>query len=204
MISHSLNRIFNRAKIDDRLVNELIGLSQGLIADGILNTQEVLFLQKWLVANSGASNNPLVAVLLKRVEEMLADGVLSADEIQELMQTLGSFAGGDYELGELTKSTTLPLCKPLPDVVFPERNFCFTGTFAFGARNDCETAVTGKGARAGALTQKTNYLVIGCYASDAWIHSTYGRKIEKACEYKSMGLKINIISEDHWLNSLRA
>lgn len=76
--------------------------------------------------------------------------------------------------------------------------FCLTGTFMFGRRQDCEAAIAAKGGEAGPLRRDTNYLVIGEYATDAWIHSTYGRKIEKAVEMRANNLPIAIVSEAHW------
>lgn len=198
-MTSELHRVFSRARLDDRLVNELIGLSHGIIADGTVNQRETEYLQKWLVANVGASDNPIVANLLHRVNDMLRDGFLDADEAAELFETLRKFSGGDFELGELLKSTSLPLDSPPPEISFDQTRFCFTGTFAFGSRRDCEDAVERHGASAGSLTSKTDYLVIGTYATESWIHSSYGRKIERAVEMKHEGLPISIVGEAHWL-----
>lgn len=81
---------------------------------------------------------------------------------------------------------------------FENMRFCLTGTFMFGRRRDCEAAIAAKGGEAGPLRRDTNYLVIGEYATDAWIHSTYGRKIEKAVEMRANNLPIAIVSEAHW------
>jgi NAD-dependent DNA ligase len=156
-----LHRIFNRARIDDRKVNELVGLCQGLLADGILNQAEIEYLQKWLVKNAAYQTNSVIGNLLNRVDEILADKQVNAEEGMELLDTLKSFSGGDFELGELQKSSSLPIDHPPPDIVFAKAMFCFTGTFAFGSRRDCEKAVAAKGAIAGSLTMQTNYLVVG-------------------------------------------
>ena len=199
-----LHRIYGKARLNDRQINELIGLAHGLIADGGVNQSEAEYLQKWLVVNREASENPVTANLLCRVNAMLADGVLDVEESKELYETLRKFSGGNFELGELQKSCELPLDTPLPEVVCTDRNFCFTGTFAFGTRKDCEAAVTRKGGRCGSLNQKTNFLVIGVYATESWKHSSYGLKIEKAVSMKREGMPISIISETHWLGSVQA
>lgn len=197
-----LHTIFNRARTDDRQVNELLGLSQGLIADGIINQQEIEFLQKWLVAKAAVQSNPIVGNLLKRIEAMLSDGVLDLDESKELFETLERFSGGDFELGELQKSTSLPFEHPLPPVSFSNQQFCFTGTFAYGARKDCEAAIAARGGACGSISRSTNYLVIGIYATDSWAHSSYGRKIEKAVELRAAGTRLKIIGEAHWVEAL--
>ncbi len=203
-MAQQLHQLFNRARLDDRQVNELLGLSHGIIADGAVSLEEVQYLQKWLVANTAVKDNPVVSNLLVRINDMLADNVLEADEAKELFETLQQFSGGDFEIGELLKSSTLPLDQPQPEISFDKTNFCFTGTFAFGTRKHCEDAVAGRGAAAGSLTAKTNYLVIGVYATDSWAHSSYGRKIEKAVEMKKKALPIRIIGEQHWAQCLGA
>lgn len=195
-----IQNIFNRARIDDRLVNELIGLARGMVADGKVDQAEAEYLHAWLVANSGVSRNPVVANLLTRVSSYLSDGHLDSEEAADLFDTLHQFTGGDLSLGEIMKSTSLPLDQPAPTLEFEGSRFCFTGTFAFGSRAECEAHVASLGATAGGLSNKTAYLVIGVYATDSWAHSSYGRKIEKALEMKQKGLPILIVGEEHWLS----
>jgi NAD-dependent DNA ligase len=197
-----IHTAFNRARIDDRAVNELLGLAKGMIADGKVNNDEAHFFFKWLVANEGVKSNPVVALLMQRVGQMLSDGKLDKDEAAELQVTLVNFAAGDFEIGELLKSTTLPLCNPPPEILFDGRKFCFTGTFAYGTRADCESIVRKLGSSSGSLTQDTDYLVVGVYATDSWMHSNFGRKIEKAVEWRQSGLPISIISEEHWVSQI--
>lgn len=198
-----IHKIFNRASMDDRQMNELLGLAHGIIADGKVDQSEAEYLHKWLVANQDASQNPIISNLLTRVQDMLSDGTLDDDESKELLEVLRKFTGGDFELGELLKSTTLPLTEPPPEIQFNDRNFCFTGTFAFGTRKECEAAIIKKGGRAGRLTTKTDYLVIGVYATDSWAHSSYGRKIEKAVQMREDGRRISIVGEAHWVEFLK-
>ena len=201
-MSEKLHRIFNRARLDDRQVNELLGLAHGILADGIVSQSEAEYLHKWLVANQEASDNPVISNLLCRVKDMLSDGILDDEEATELFETLKAFVGGDFEIGELLKSTELPFSNPQPVIQFEDRRFCFTGTFAFGSRRDCEAAVVDMGAKAGSLTNKTDYLVIGVYATSSWAHSSYGRKIEKAVNMQEKGIRISIIGETHWVEFL--
>jgi NAD-dependent DNA ligase len=185
-------------RIASRQIDELIGIARGLVADNAINLAEVEFLQKWLAANLHISDQPVVSILFKRITEMLADGVVDADEKSELLDTLNQFSNRDLGLGEILKSTSLPLDEPEPDLTFPGQRYCFTGTFNFGQRKECEAAVERLGAIAGSLTQKTNVLVVGIYATDSWKHSSFGNKIMKACQWRDSGLPISIVSEVHW------
>jgi NAD-dependent DNA ligase len=203
MSETGLHRLFNRARMDDRLVNELIGLAHGIIADGAVNQAEAEYLFKWIVANAEQADNPVLKLLYDRVEKVLADGVLDPDEATDLLEALTRFCAGDFEIGETLKSTSLPLCEPAPALSFGGSTFCFTGTFAFGSRKDCEKAVIDLGGIPGSLTRTTRYLVIGAYATESWAHSSFGRKIEKAVDMRASGVPIAIIGENHWVEHLR-
>ncbi|MCB1343353.1 MAG: BRCT domain-containing protein [Pseudooceanicola sp.] len=191
-------RIYNQARLDDRQVTELIGIARGLIVDGHLSDTEIHFLRGWLAANEGVTGNPLIGLLVDRIETVMADGVIDEDERRELHETLTEMTANDFEVGEALKATTLPLCRPAPDIAHPGKRFCFTGTFTFGKRNECEAAASERGGAVGSLTQKTDFLVIGEYATDSWAQSSFGRKIEKAVAMREAGVPIHIVSEAHW------
>jgi len=189
-------------RIQSRQIDELIGLARGLAADDKLNQAEAEFLQKWLAANADISDQPVVRILYQRINDALADGELDDEEARELLATLNEFSNRDFELGEVLKATTLPLCDPAPDLIFPGRRYCFTGTFNFGGRRACEDAVAQRGGWAGSLTRETNVLVIGVYATDSWKHSSFGNKILKASEMRDAGVSISIVAEEHWARHL--
>ncbi|UVO51544.1 BRCT domain-containing protein [Sphingomonas sp. SUN019] len=189
-------------RITSRQIDELVGLARGVAADGTLNQAEIEFLQKWLAANMAISNQPMIARLYHRINAVLADGIADAEECRDLLDTLNSFSSRDFELGEVLKSTSLPLCDPAPTLDFSGRRYCLTGTFNFGQRADCEAAVTWRGGVCGSLTQKTNVLVIGMYATESWKHSSFGTKIVKAVDFREAGIPIAIVSEDHWARHL--
>ena len=188
-----------KPSLDDRAIDELLGLAKGVIADGKIVKAEVEFIQKWIVGNYAARDNPIGNIILRRIEEMLKDGIFDAAEERELFDTLTKFTGSDFDLGEIQRSTTLPITRPEPDVVIPGSQFCFTGTFMIGSRRECEQAVEMLGGFAGSLIKKTDYLVIGTLATESWQHSTFGRKIEKAVKMsRDPTSNIKIITESHW------
>lgn len=185
-------------RISSRQIDELIGLCRGIAADGAINQGEVEFLQKWLAANVEISDQPVIKTLYRRINDVLADSVADEEECADLLTTLHEFTRGDIEIGEVLKATSLPLCKPAPPLVFAGKRYCFTGTFSFGRRAQCEAAVVGRGATVGSLSQKTNVLVIGVYATESWKHSAFGNKILQAVEWRDQGIPISVVSEQHW------
>lgn len=194
------NGRFSGKAISDRQMTELIGLARGLVADNELNDMEIEFLHKWLVASDAAHANPMIGQLLERIRDIYADGFVDEEERGDLTDTLITLSANDFETGEIFKSTTLPLCDPAPNLDFEGQRYCFTGTFTFGKRSECERAVQKYGATTGSLAQKTNVLVIGEYATASWKQSSFGNKIIQAAEWRSQGIPISIVSEHHWRN----
>jgi len=192
---------FNRKNIQDRQIDTLIGLSKGLIADGVVDQAGAEFLMSWLVQSRQASDNPIIMNLLDKVSSILEDGILDTEESVELVNILRAISGESSELGELAKTTSLPIDNPLPSVIFNDSSFLFTGTFAFGTRKQCKDAIESLGGlNTKNVTKSLDYLVLGTYVTDSWIHENFGRKIEKAVEYRDAGVPIVIISEEHWVS----
>lgn len=193
---------FNRKNIDDRQIDTLIGISKGLLADGKVDQKEAEFLLGWLIQAKQCSKNPIISNLLQQLEIMLEDGILDQEESAELFNTLQMITGEKSEIGELAKPSTLPLDTPTPEIIFPESTFLFTGTFAYGSRAQCQDITKSLGGKTSKnVTKNTDYLVIGSYVSDSWIHETFGRKIEKAVDYRNNGIRIKIVSEKDWADS---
>jgi NAD-dependent DNA ligase len=182
---------FNRKNIDDRQIDTLIGIGKGLIADGKLDQVEAEFLLTWLVQSRQATDNPIVLNLLDKVGSFLEDGTLDRDESDELLGILRKITGAPSELGELAKTSSLPINEPVPQIVFPQRSFLFTGTCAFGTRKQCQEATESLGGlNAKGVTKDLDYLVLGTYVTDSWAHETFGRKIEKAMAYRDQGVPL--------------
>ncbi len=192
---------FNRKNIQDRQVDTLIGLSKGLMADGKVDQAEAEYLLSWLIQNKDSSSNPVIENLFEKLEVMLEDGVLDSEESNELKNILKSIAGENSEIGELSKTATLPVNDPLPPINFTDSTFLFTGTCAFGTRKQCQNAIEQLGGvNAKSVTKSLNYLVLGTYVTDSWAHESFGRKIEKAIAYRDNGTPLIIVTEEHWAN----
>ena len=200
-MENPLHLKFNQSLIKNKTVHELIGLAGGIIADGVVTQSEAEFLKKWIIANgAGSFNNPFIMPLYEKLEVMLEDGVLDDKESADLLKTLTDISGGDFELGELKKSTAAVFDKNA-FIDFLGREFCITGAFNYGERRQVEKVILDLG---GEICQKypkatTDFVVVGTYASAAWKHGNYGKKIEKAMEWRKKGYGIQIISEAQFL-----
>ena len=196
------NLKFGVKRVTESSLSELIGLSHGLVADGKISQDEAEYLQKWLANRPTLANSAFLSGLYNRVNDYLSDNYLDEEEAADLFSTLKGVIGGDFELGEAIKSSSLHYCDPLPEVSFQSKRYSFTGTFSFGKRKECEQAVKELGATTGGIAQSTVFLVIGVYATDSWLHSSAGRKILKAVEYRENGFPISIISEPYWVQNM--
>ncbi len=201
-----INRRLNAERLTERVLDELIGLARGVIADGSIAESEARFLADWLARNRAVADSWPASILYERVREMLADGALDPAEQAELLDTLHELVGtGALPADAASSSSGLPLDQPQPLILFESRVFCFTGKFVHGTRSECQSAVSSRGAiTQSSPTGETHYLVIGAVGSRDWIHSSYGRKIEKAVALRSEGRPLAIVSEPHWVTALSA
>ena len=197
---------FRQPAIAERQIDTLIGLCKGVVADGVVNQDEAEFLRDWLAANEiTVRSNPVTYALLERIDGVLRDDHLDPEESAELLETLHAFTGERPAQGEFLPSTDLPLDSPPPAIVFDGRSFMCTGTFAFGTREQCKQQITDRGGTyAKSVRRDLDYLVLGSYVTPSWIHESFGRKIEKAMEWRDVrGMSLAIVSEDQWLKEGR-
>ena len=194
---------FNASRRIDRGIHEMLGLCRGVLADGVVSTEEALLLMNWMESNPDLTQQWPASALAERLDRVFADAVVEPDEQEDLAELLreisGVIEGGEQAIGQ---SATLPLDRPPPALQFGGWEYVFTGRFASGTRRWCQQAVERLGAAcASDITLRTNVLVVGTYGSRDWAHSSYGRKIEKAVEYRRK-TDIMIIDEAHWSSFL--
>lgn len=196
--------LFNWRARAVREVDELIGLCKGVLADGVVNEGEASFLLKWLETNRNSRDVWPCSVLYPRIQVMLEDGKLNSSEESELLQLLIDICGGNPgPLNAHSLTASLPLDDPVPEVVFARNLFCFTGKMLCGPRKACEMEVTKRGGGiVDGIGRDLSYLVIGTVGSRDWLHSTFGRKIEKAVRYREQGLPLRIICEERFVEAL--
>ena len=193
----------NAQRIQDRLIDELIGVCRGIIADGVIDESEAIFLGQWIESHREVAETWPANIVYARVTEMLRDGVLSKEEEVDLLTTLRDLTGEGSPLQQKNQATTLPLTRPEPEIAFADKSFCLTGKFVFGSMIDCEdTIVEVGGSVIDMPTQDTDYLVIGEFCSPDWVHTTFGRSIERAVELQNQDGKIKIVSERQWVDAL--
>jgi len=199
------NHYLAYSRVVDRSIDELIGLCKGIMADGVVMQEEAEFLLEWLNTNRYAADQWPANVIYPRLQQFMEDGILDAEEERELFLLLSDMGGRTKTMPDAqSPATRLPLDTPAPAVKFDGKNFVITGRFASGNRKVVTSEIVARGGKvAASVTKRTNYLVIGDIGSRDWIHSTHGRKIEKAIELCNDNRPIAIISEEHWISFLK-
>jgi len=191
-----------------KAMQALLGLCQGLIADGELNPQEIHFLASWLAEHRDVIKHWPGNVVARRVAEVLEDGVITEEEAEDLKETLSKLTGDFLEHGAVSGvSTSLPL-EDTAKVVestdttmleFAGKVYCLTGKFVYGTRAACEAATAARGAECVKdVSNRVDYVVIGALASRDWANTSYGRKIEKAMALREQGHRVRVVSEEFW------
>jgi hypothetical protein len=194
----------NLKKRSERDVTEILGLVKGLLADSIVNDDELRYLNSWGANHPDAIRRWPVNALFSRLQQAFADGAVDEDERTDLAETMREIVGGQISVVLAADApTTLPVDDPAPSIIWNEGIFVLTGRFAYGTRDQCEREILSRGGRVGKnITKSTSYLVLGTFSSEDWSHTSYGRKIERACELRNSGAPIHIVTEDHWAHAL--
>jgi len=198
------NTAYNAQRLKDRATTELIGICKGVLFDGSISTGEAENLLIWLKANPQVATDWFGRDLYNTLEKFLADGIIDTDEEVKLLTILTDLTGSpSINTAGVNASTSLPFCKTPPEQIPIEGcHFALTGNFTFMKRKQVEAFITANG---GKVKKNANancdYLVIGEVGSTAWIHSSFGRKIEQAIETREKGGVIAIISEEYFLNN---
>jgi NAD-dependent DNA ligase len=202
--------VFGRRCAPQKTHSELLGLVQGVLADGVVVEAEAAFLQRWITEHESVSGTWPANVLFARIAVMLADGVLDADEQRELMGTMLQFvearqvATVSYSPVEVlmqpsTATVDSPFDDPVPEIIHEGRAFVATGDFACAARRNVEARICQLGGTlVSNVSKKVHYVVVGSLGSDQWCGGNYGTKIERAIELRREGVGVRLVREKHW------
>ena len=158
----------------------------------------------WIAAHRDAVEQWPLNVLSQRLARIYADGRIDDAERTEPTEILSSIVGGTAGiiLGE-DASTDLPTDPPPHTFFWPGSVVVFTGKFASGTRAECERVAGRLGAVCdSSITKRTDYLIIGTFGSRDWVHTSFGRKIQKAVDLRGNGRKPLIVAEEHWAGSI--
>lgn len=194
------------ARLTDRDIDDLLGICKGVVADNEVNRSELEYIQRWIVDHPHLSDCWPCDQLARRISHVTRGERYDEHEASEILLFLKKLVGPRPDLPSASpeRATALPFDSPEPEIDFLDRSFCFSGTFLFGSRESCWKATQSRGGFIRRnITQELNYLVVGSLRSVGWIHSSYGRKIERAVDLRGERGTPLIVSEQHWTRSMK-
>lgn len=183
---------------------EMFGLVRGVAADGVVSADEASRLSEWTRANPEVASRWPANVLARRLERIFADGRIEARERERLSAMLGQLASNPLGLAQgFPLATDLPITRPEPEVKFEGKTFVFGGEMAYGPTHQCEREVIELGGSCErGVNRRTDYVVIGLLAADDWTQGAFGSLIDEVVQYRSRGVPIAVITEEHWASAL--
>lgn len=195
-----------RKNNERKVIDQLVGFANGVLADGIVNDAEAVTFRSWISSLEKQNCGWPIDQIAERLDRIFHDKRISTEEREELAEIMQQIGGGnfDMECGEgAPRATTLPLDCPPPPIAFESATFCATGKFASGTRKQIEETIRAHGGEVrDSVTEDLSYLIVGEFSSRDWAHATYGLKIERAVEVRRKGHPLKIISEEHWRQTI--
>lgn len=182
---------------NDTKVNELLGLLSGVTADDNLCKTEITAVKQWLENNEQHLDFWPFREVVERINDAELDGIVTDEEREELLSFFKGLAGHDFVNTGLAVGMSLEYFTSAPNFdSLHGLNCVLTGTFLLGKRADIEQKVSEHGGIIHPrITKNIDLLVVGSIATNNWIFSSYGRKIELALRYQHEGSEIRLITE---------
>lgn len=188
-------------------IQQLHGFINGIVADGIISETELHSLRKWMSEREHLCQTYPYDEVSALISIVLADGKISDSEHEMLMEFLQQFSrsvkGANKSIAPVHGSTITGVCSLCPDIIFPNKIFCFTGSFKKYSRKECHRRSQSLGAYvADNVHGEVDYLVIGSGGNPCWAYSCYGRKVEHAIEMRKNGYNIVLVHENDFCDAL--
>ena len=194
-------RIQEQSRTEQGLA-ELVGVVRGITADGVVSPDEATRLARWTRESPEVAARWPANMLARRLESIVRDGRVDARERRHLEAVLGQLAQNPGWMG-FSLATDLPVDRPEAPVTFPARTFVFAGEMAYGPQRACEREVVELGGSCEhTVSRRTDYLVIGSLSASDWAQEGFGAQVDEVVQLRARGVRIAIVSEEHWANAL--
>lgn len=184
-------------------IQRLHGLLHGLLADGILADAEIRKLSDWMAENEHLKGCYPFDEIDSLLTSVLADGKIDEKERNQLKDFFSEFTPvgmGHHLVGDPKTFAMSGICATCPDIVFDTKSFCLTGESLKATRDQLIGKIESVGGRVvPGIRADLDYLIVCAGGNPCWAFSCYGRKVEKAMEYRKKGARIVIAHEnDLW------
>ena len=189
-------------RIDQGLA-EMVGLVRGVLADGTVSQEEAQHLSEWTRDNPEVATRYPANLLARRLERIFMDGRVDGREKKRLAAMLSQLADAVGSSGGFPLATDLPITHPPPEIVFEGQTFVFAGEMTYGPIHACEREMIELGGECErVVNRRTDFVVIGTLAANDWCQSAFGALVEEVVQYRSRGVPIAVVTEEHWTAAL--
>lgn len=180
---------------EDSSINQFIGFLKGIAADDNISTIEFDKLRIELLKYESITSKWPFYIIGKTISDILQDGIVDTSELRELCELVQHITGAKFsKYGDAVGGATTLFDEPIHSFNF--KKVCLTGKFISGTRNNLNKQLESLRAIIHEnVTTQTDVLLIGTLCSRDWIHTSTGRKIEKAIDLKGNGQSIIITNE---------
>lgn len=193
---------YDQVTADLQQLHAVVG---GIAADGRVTVEEMRGLSEWLSEHEHLKTCWPYDEVESLTTKVLQDQRIDDDEhrllkafFTEFMAVLDERTIVSPLIGTAGSELTIgALCAVAPNVTFQGSAFCFTGASSRYRRSYFEQTVVKLGGRTlSAVSPNLNFLVIGAEGNPCWTYACYGRKVEKAVEFRKKGTNIVILHEN--------
>jgi DNA polymerase III epsilon subunit family exonuclease len=172
-------------------LQQLQSLLLGIVDDNMLTELEVEALKKWIDDNEQLSGQFPYDPIKKEIKKALEDGILEKSELEDMLLLFKSFVNPSQDTDSVS------------DISFKDKICVLTGDFKSGSKAEIEKNIVSKGGYVkSGVSKKTDFVIVGSFGSAEWKCGNYGTKIKKAKELQADGAKVQIISEDSYLEMI--
>lgn len=184
---HSKGKKQYRANYSDqtKALQHLQAILIGIVNDGKITTEEVEYLNQWLINNEELCGNYPYDRVAIVVRDVLEDQKIESEELEEMLVMFNEF------IAPQTATSVV-----LDQFNLDGKNIVLSGDFDFGTKNDIANLIQDNGGiiKSG-VSGKTDYVIVGAKGSADWSCGNYGTKIKRAMELQDAGKDIAIITE---------
>lgn len=195
------NNYYNSITSD---MQRLHGVLAGIVSDGKITEGELAGLRKWLEDHEYLRTVWPFDEIDSLITEILRDGIIDDQEHHVLLNFCAQFLTNTTNMildlpieSELLRTG---VCSAMPEIAFDNKIFCLTGGFENGTKNELSQIILDFGGNISkGIRKDLDFLVVGGKGNECWAFACYGRKVEKAMNYRKEGAPIQIVHEfDFW------
>jgi len=199
------DKLISNSEYDDFIsldIQRLHGILGGIAADGKILPKELIGLRDWITEHEHLKTCWPYDEIDSIITSVMKDKAIDANEHKLLLFWFSEFIQRADERVVASppikiNDTITGLCATTPEIKFKDSLFCLTGESSKYIRSDFVKVILKlKGKYTEHINKSVNYLIVGAEGNPCWQYSCYGRKVEKAVEFRKAGSKLLIVHEN--------